>query len=471
MKRLNADRIATASVNGTAVDEQTALIHEADAGLSSTSERADEVYQDGETLRKDPPGSVQIRDRVKEFRRVRASELVRNPKNWRRHPKSQVAALRGLLSEVGYAAALLVRELPDGRLMIIDGHMRAETTPDQVVPVLVLNVTEKEADKILLTHDPLGAMAESDAARIKALLATVQTEDQAVQDLLKYTAGERLWAVLHPDEVREAEISPNRADELRETWGVEPGQVWQAEAHRIICGDSRKRRNLEKLGAEPFRLIVTDPPYGVNYAAKNKYLNSSDRGTRIQKPIENDGLPPSEVKALFEASVKEAVAFALPGAACYATVPSGPLLPYFIAGFEGAGLSFKHLLVWLKQQFVIGLSDYHYRHEAILYGWVENGPHYFINDRTQDSVFEIDRPLVSDLHPTTKPVELLARMIANSSLPGEFVYDPFCGSGSTIVAAHQLGRVAYACEIDPGYVAVVLERLSMLGLRPKLVSK
>jgi DNA modification methylase len=471
MKRFSTHHIATVSVNGTAVGEQSAFLREADAGLSSTSRHSDEVCQDGGILGKDPPSSVQIRDRVKEFRRVRARELVRNPKNWRRHPKSQVAALRGLLSEIGYAAALLVRELPDGRLMIIDGHMRADTTPDQVVPVLVLNVTAKEADKILLTHDPLGAMAESDAARIKALLATVQTEDQAVRDLLKYTAGERLWAVLHPDEVREAEISPNRADELRETWGVEPGQVWRAEAHRIICGDSRERRNLEKLGADPFRLIVTDPPYGVNYAAKNKYLNSSDRGTRIQKPIENDGLPANEVKALFEASVKEAVAFALPGAACYATVPSGPLLPYFIAGFEGAGLSFRHLLVWLKQQFVIGMSDYHYRHEAILYGWVENGPHYFINDRTQDSVFEIDRPLVSDLHPTIKPVELLARMIANSSLPGEFVYDPFCGSGSTIVAAHQLGRVAYACEIDPGYVAVVLERLSMLGLRPKLVSK
>jgi DNA modification methylase len=469
MNRCNIDHIATASVNGTAVGEQTALIHETDAGLSSTSKPSDEVCQTREILGKDPPRSLQIRDRVKEFRRVRASELVRNPKNWRRHPKSQVAALRGLLSEIGYAAALLVRELSDGRLMIIDGHMRAATTPEQVVPVLVLDVTEEEADKILLTHDPLGAMAESDAARIKALLVAVQTEDQAVQDLLRHTAGEQLWAVLHPDQVHEAEISPSRADELRETWGVEPGQVWQAEAHRIVCGDSRERRNLQKLGAEPFRLIVTDPPYGVNYAAKNKYLNSSDRGTRIQKPIENDGLPPNEVKALFEASIKEALAFALPGAACYATVPSGPLLPFFIAAFEGAGLSFKHLLVWVKQQFVIGLSDYHYRHEAILYGWVENAPHYFIKDRTQDSVFEIDRPLVSDLHPTTKPVELLARMIANSSLPGEIIYDPFCGSGSTIVAAHQLGRVAHACEVDPSYVAVALERLAMLGLRPTLV--
>jgi DNA modification methylase len=418
-------------------------------------------------------GLLQIRDRIKEFRRVRARDLIPHPRNWRRHPKSQVAALRGLLSEIGYAAALLVRELPDGRLMIIDGHMRAETTPDAIVPVLVLDVTEDEADKILLTHDPLGAMAESDAARIKALLATVQTEDRAVQDLLKNTAGERLWAELHPNEVQEAAISPNRADELKANWGVEAGQVWQAERHRIVCGDSRERRTLEKLTTDTyvFRLIVTDPPYGVNYAAKNKYLNRSDRGTRIQKPIENDRLSPNEMKALFQISLKQALTLALPGAACYATVPSGNLLPYFIAAFEASGLSFKHLLVWVKHQFVIGMADYHYRHEAILYGWTETGPHYFTDDRTQDSVFEIDRPLVSDLHPTTKPVELLARMIANSSMPGEIVYDPFSGAGSTLVAAHQLGRVCYGCEIDPGYVAVTLERLSLLGLKPELVSK
>jgi len=145
--------------------------------------------------------------------------------------------------------------------------------------------------------------------------------------------------------------------------------------------------------------------------------------------------------------------------------------PSFIAGFEGAGLSFKHLLVWVKQHFVIGMSDYHYRHEAILYGWHENGPHFFIEDRTQDSVFEVDRPLVSDLHPTTKPVELMAQMITNSSRRGEAVYDPFCGSGSTLLAAHQLGRVGYGCEIDPAYVAVALERLSLLGLKPELVNE
>ena len=173
---------------------------------------SDEVRHAREPSTSCPSASFQIRDRIKEFRRIRARDLIPNPKNWRRHPKSQVAALRGLLVEIGYAAALLVRELTDGRLMIIDGHLRAETTPDAMVPVLVLDVTEEEADKILLTHDPLAAMAESDAERIKALLATVRTQERAVEDLLRHTAGKRLWELLHPDDVQEAEVSPNRAD-------------------------------------------------------------------------------------------------------------------------------------------------------------------------------------------------------------------------------------------------------------------
>lgn len=416
---------------------------------------------------------IPIRDRIRELRRVRAGDLLSNPKNWRRHPKAQADALRGLLEEIGYADALLARELSDGRLMIVDGHLRAQTTPDELVPVLVLDVTEPEADKILLTLDPLATMAESDAERITALLQTVRTESPAVEALLRRTAGDRLWEQLHPDEVKEVMVSPDRAEQLRKKWRTRIGQLWRIGVHRLLCGDSRERCNLDRLfkDAPAIRLIVTDPPYGVNYAAKNECLNRSDRGNRIQKPIENDQLSPEKVKALFETSLKQALAFAVRGAACYATVPSGPLLPYFIAGFEASGLSFRNLLVWVKQHFVISMSDYHHRHEAIIYGWVEDGPHYFTDDRTQDSVFEVDRPLVNELHPTTKPIELIVRMVNNSSRPGELVFDPFCGSGSTIIAAHQLGRIGCGCEIDPAYLAVELERLSMLGLRPELVDE
>jgi DNA modification methylase len=218
------------------------------------------------------------------------------------------------------------------------------------------------------------------------------------------------------------------------------------------------------------RLIWTDPPYGIDYVAtKNQALRHLHKGTRVKTSIVNDSLSPKETHELFRAALSLAAERAHRGAACYASVAAGPLLAGFIQAFEAAGFSFRHHLVWVKQQMVLGRSDYHYRHEPILYGWLENGPHYFCEDRTQDTVFEINKPASSEFHPTTKPVALIARMVANSSRPGELVYDPFCGSGSTLLAAHQLGSIGYGVEIDPGYVAVALERLSVLGLNPELV--
>lgn len=132
---------------------------------------------------------MQIRDRIKELRRVRAGDLRPNPRNWRLHPQVQQDALRGVLAEVGYADALLARELDDGTLMLVDGHLRAETTPDAVVPVLVLDVDEIEADKILLTHDPLASMATVSDENLQQLLADVQTENAAVQSMLEQLAS------------------------------------------------------------------------------------------------------------------------------------------------------------------------------------------------------------------------------------------------------------------------------------------
>src|SRR4051794_41171813 len=123
---------------------------------------------------------MQIRDRIKELRRVRAGTLRPNPRNWRLHPPAQQDALRGILAEVGYANALLARELADGSLMLIDGHLRAETTPEMIVPVLVLNVDDYEANKILLTHDPLAGMATISEEHLHSLLTDVDTESTAL---------------------------------------------------------------------------------------------------------------------------------------------------------------------------------------------------------------------------------------------------------------------------------------------------
>src|SRR6266851_5242793 len=199
---------------------------------------------------------MQIRDRIKELRRVKARDLVPNGKNWRVHPKAQASALRGLLAEVGYADALIARELPDGKLQLIDGHLRAETTPNAIVPVLVLDVTEQEADKLLLTLDPLAGMAEADAGRINALLATVRTDSSAVGELLERIAGEKAWlSVNSAVEVLDPEPQIERAAELRIKWGTARGQFWKIGPNRLVCGDCRDRALVALLWRESGSLI------------------------------------------------------------------------------------------------------------------------------------------------------------------------------------------------------------------------
>ncbi len=127
---------------------------------------------------------MMFRDRIKEFRRVKAKDLVPHDKNWRKHPQKQQQYLKGILKEVGYADALLARELPSGALQLLDGHLRAETTPNQEVPVLILDIDEKEAEKILAFLDPLTAFAETDHAMLSELLANMETENQEVKDLI-----------------------------------------------------------------------------------------------------------------------------------------------------------------------------------------------------------------------------------------------------------------------------------------------
>jgi len=259
---------------------------------------------------------MKIKDRIKELRRVRARELVQNPKNWRTHPAAQARALGALLKEIGYADALIARELPDGQLQLIDGHLRAETTPNTDVPVLVLDVSEEEADKLLATLDPLAAMAEADTGRLQALLESVRSDDEAVQELLRRTAGERLWQILHPHEVDEVAVALERADELRVRWGTEHGQLWKIEEHRLICGDCTDEAVIARLWCNcderRLRLIWTDPPYGVSYADKTAWLNQHGAQTK-RRPIHNDDLAPAQIASLFSTSVTNAAGRAMPG--------------------------------------------------------------------------------------------------------------------------------------------------------------
>ncbi|KKK70700.1 hypothetical protein LCGC14_2921330, partial [marine sediment metagenome] len=234
--------------------------------------------------------------------------------------------------------------------------------------------------------------------------------------------------------------------------------LWLLGDHRLLCGDATKLDDLKALmGDERYSILVSDPPYGVSYSEKNEFLNRYDKGNRVQKKIEGDDQSPDQMAAFWKAAFSTIRPFAGDGASFYITGPSGFLLLPLLIALRDSGFLQRQLLVWSKNNMVFGRSDYHYKHESILYGWVK-GTHRYYGPPNEVSVWEIERPSKSKLHPTMKPVWLFARAIRNSSKTAEIVLDPFLGSGTSMIAAEQLGRRCYGLEIDPAYCDVIVER-------------
>ena len=217
---------------------------------------------------------MQIKNRIKELRQVKASELLPNPRNWRRHPTGQADALRGALSEIGYADALIAYETPDG-LMLIDGHLRAETTPDMEVPVLVTDLDESEASKLLATLDPLSAMAEADTETLKLLRESVDINSQALNDMLtEIIQGDTSGKLLH---IKEGLTDPDIVPKTPEVSWIQRGDLFQLGDHRVMCGDSTNAADVSTLmGGRMASLIHADPPYGMNKGFDNDNLHGQN---------------------------------------------------------------------------------------------------------------------------------------------------------------------------------------------------
>lgn len=401
---------------------------------------------------------MQIRDRVRELRRVKAGELVPNPKNWRTHPKAQADALRGILAEVGYADALLARELPDGSLILVDGHLRAETTPEQEVPVLVLDINEAEADKLLLSLDPLAALAETNAVALDALLREVDTGSEGLQQMYADLAEA---ADLYQDadkEVVEDEVPEPPADPI-----TKPGDLWLLGEHRLLCGDSTKAEDVERLmeGAKA-DMMVTDPPYNVEY--EGNYIQSG-RILKKEQKVWSGGIANDNLSNFGEwlASVFAACDAAIDaGSAIYVWHPPGEDGKYFWSAWPYDKWHFQVDLVWNKTSLIISRWDYKPQHELCMYGW-KGKNRSWIGPNNEPTVWDIPRQQGASgelrEHPTQKPVECMARAIRNHD---GSVYDPFLGSGTTLIAAEQLGRKCYGMEISPAYCDVIVNRWETL---------
>lgn len=392
-------------------------------------------------------------------------QLLANPKNFRIHPKNQQDALSGVLNEIGWIQSVIVNQRTG---FVIDGHLRvalAISHGDAEMPVVYVDLSDEEEALALASIDPISAMAAVDKELLDSLLRDVSSADAGVQQMLSDLAEKN---GLHFG----GEVEPGEGgDEFDATPDDGPtrcqsGDLWLIGGrHRLLCGDSTDSLNVDRLfGDDRAAIVWTDPPYGVDYGEKNKALNKMDGGSRIETTISSDDLSAGRVGDLISGALRGAAAHTMLGATAYISGPGGPGLTAFIGAMTTGGFPMRGSLVWVKNSHVFGRSLYHYRHEIVLFGWKADGAHYEDGNRSVNSVFQVNRPNNSDDHPTMKPIALIEPMLVHSSPKGSMVYDPFLGSGSTLIAAHRTGRRCYGIELSPKYADVILRRAEAEGL-------
>jgi DNA modification methylase len=378
-------------------------------------------------------------------------QLTHDSRNARKHTPRNVTAITDALREVGAARSIVIDE--DDVILAGNATVTAateaglglrvvESSGDEIIAVRRRGLTAKQKTRLALFDNRAAELAEWDVDILRGLepedLAGMFTDEEFAE----LTKIERIFDKDPDDFDAEAE-----AAKIIEPV-TKPGDLWLLGRHRLLCGDATKIDDVDRLmDGQLADLVFTDPPYNVDYTG----------GTKRALKISNDHMADVAFYQFLFDSMTSAFLAARPGAAIYVCHADTEGLN-FRRAFVDSGWDHKQVIVWVKQHFVMGRQDYHWRHEPILYGWKPGAAHTWYGDRTQSTVWEFDRPMRSVDHPTTKPVTLIEYAIRNSSAAGALVLDLFGGSGSTLVAAEKSERRAHVCEIDPVYVDVIWRR-------------
>lgn len=381
------------------------------------------------------------------------SVLLDAPYNPRVMSEQARAGLAESLDHYGYLQPIVWNKRTGH---VVGGHQRKrKLLGDGVreVDVVVVDMDEKAEMALNIALNSQFITGQWDYEKLGALVAGME---DSLRDVTFLDPVE-LEKICNLEFTRPTEPVPDVIPDLPKKPVSRAGEIWLLGRHRLRCG-SCVDIGLA-LDGRKWDLLVTDPPYGVSYADKNVFLNAIVRGNRIQTPIENDHHTPDEMYRLWVEWFSVLGKCGAAGASYYTTGPQGgELLLLFLLALRDSGFPLRHMLIWVKNNMVLGRCDYHYQHEPILYGWLDGSAHHDVTDRGQTSTWFIDKPHESKLHPTMKPVELYRRAILNSSNRGGLVVDPFGGSGTAWVACEQLDRVCCGTEVSPAYCDVIIER-------------
>lgn len=429
------------------------------------------------------------------FEKRKLEELIAadyNPRKILTPNDIEYQKIKRSIEEFGYVDPIIINA--DGT--IIGGHQRCTVLKDlgyTNVDVVVVSVDKQKEKALNIALNKI--TGEWDEIKLRDLLLDLDLE----QYDLTLTGFEQNDLV---DLIDRLTINPEAEEDNFEVEQAlaevtepltERGDVWKLGRHRLMCGDSTIQEDIEILmNGEIADLIVTDPPYNVNYGDKANFLENylQGKGHRITSTIKNDNMDSLSFYQFLLAMYQNAYNFMKAGAAIYVfhAESTGHI---FRQAFLDAGLKLSQCIIWEKNNFVLGRQDYQWRHEPCLYGWKEGAAHYFVDDRTQDTVIIEDaidfeamkkseliaylqeicknykdktsviyenKPTKNELHPTMKPVSLIGKLISNSSKQGWNVLDLFGGGGSTLIAAEQLDRTAYIMELDEKYCDVIVKR-------------
>lgn len=386
-----------------------------------------------------------------EIQRIETNRLIPatyNPRKDLKPEDDEYKKIKKSILEFGFVSPLVVNK----DMTVIGGHQRLKVLQElgyEKVECIVVDLDKTKEKALNIALNKISG--EWDTDKLESLLQELRMDDFDLS-LTGFDSDE-------VDDILEdlIETKEDDFDVVEELNKIENpitklGDVWILGNHRLLCGDSTNKENVDKLMNNNLAdFILTDPPYNVDYEGK----------TQDALKIANDSMNDNEFYTFLETSFKN----------LYESIKEGGSIYVFHADTEGlnfrnafikAGFKLAQCLIWVKNTFVMGRQDYQWRHEPILYGWKEGAAHHFVNDRTQSTILEFDKPSRNAEHPTMKPIDLLVKLIKNSSKENNIILDLFGGSGSTLIAAEQTKRTCYMMELDPKYCDVIVKRWEKL---------
>lgn len=352
-----------------------------------------------------------------------------------RHNEEAIEAVANSIREFGFKVPIVI----SSDNVIIAGHTRLKASVslglEEVPCIIADDLNEEQIKAFRLADNKTAEIATWNLSKLEEELTHID------MDMLQF--GFEEMEELLPDNASDDDF--DFADEIPEEPFSQPGDIYELGPHRLMCGDSTDSRQVATLlDGHEVDMIFTDPPYNVDY-----------EGTAGK--IKNDKMEDDSFYLFLYEAFQNMFEHTKPGGAIYVCHADTEGLNFRNA-FKNAGYKLAECLIWVKNALVLGRQDYHWRHEPILYGWKEGAAHYFVDDRSQDTIWEYNKPKKNEEHPTMKPLELVGKAISNSSRRYESILDLFGGSGSTMIAADQLDRQSFLMELDERFVDVIVKR-------------